>query len=238
MRDVKEIIARAIILMTISDRCAMEYSKVEGVNYSYQQREMQRNAILNWVNKHGYDEYMTKDEKNFLKLPSGKSEDFKEREFQYEAIEPLLWTLGLIGQMSSYDRYVTKDFHPILNISGQHQYESLANACHMKSKEDIYIYNEIAMLWYWRVNEKNNSKFIEENIYDIICETFGEQYKDILLKMDKKVVGETDFIVMGKRICKLTPIERQHLGKRAQWRFHAFEWIVGESAWDEIELNA
>lgn len=238
MKEIKEIISRAIILLTISDRCALESSVVEGKIYSKKQREVQRKAINDWLEKYGYTNYMTKAEIYFMGQEAGTSGDAIENQFQYEAIEPLLWSLGLVDNLTSYNQYVLEDFHPILQIGGQHNYEKLFNCCYLKSNEDIYLQKEIAMLWYWRVIEKGNPIFHNNSIKNIIVDIFGQQYEEILLNIQNFDSRQKDFVIGEHRVSDLGELEFQHLWNRAKWRYYAFEWMTGEVNWDDVELNS
>lgn len=237
MKDIKEIVARAIILLTISDRCALESSVAEGKSYSMKQREDQRLAMISWLERNGYYEYMTENEIYFMRQAAGKGDNAMEMQFQYEAIEALLWSLGLVKKLSSYDQYVLDDFHPVLQISDQHTYEKLEKSCMLRSEREISLQNKIAMLWYWRVIEGANPLFYHKSLKQIIVDAFGEEYGEILLQISGFNNEQNDFIVKRKKIAELSEMELEHLKKRAQWRYHAFEWMLSGMSWDEVELN-
>ena len=127
MKSTEEIIARAIILVCLSDRCALEENIIEGRRYTKSEREKQREAIRNWLNNTRYMEYATETEREFFdkKIGAVHKSNFLQYQVQYEAVEPCLWSLGLVNQLSDYENFVLEDFHPILQIGMNHSYEQV-----------------------------------------------------------------------------------------------------------------
>lgn len=197
MKKVKEIMARAILLVCLSDRCALEEELIEGKRYTLSEREKQREAIRNWLNHTGYLSYAIKKEKDFLNKSLGTSDKKETLQYQvqYEAVEPCLWSLGLVNGVSGYDQFVLEDFHPILQIGTDHSYEKVMQKCKLRKKREIELQKEIAMLWHWRTRETYNPIFTEESIGAVVKRTFGEQYLEILSKMECIDVNEKDFSV-------------------------------------------
>lgn len=118
MKSIKEIIVRAIILVCLSDRCALEEKMIEGKRYFISEREKQREAIRNWLDSVGYIQYATQRERDLFDKSIGKENknDILYYQVQYEAVEPCLWSLGLVNRLSDYEQFVLEDFHPILQI--------------------------------------------------------------------------------------------------------------------------
>lgn len=54
MKSKEEILKRAIILLAFADRCALEKKIIDGVRRSQNEREKQRQAILDWLSHMGY----------------------------------------------------------------------------------------------------------------------------------------------------------------------------------------
>ena len=71
MKSSEEIIARSVILLCISDRCALEKSAISGRAYSKKQREEQRMAIYKWLQNKEYTNYMTKSEMHLFEQEVG-----------------------------------------------------------------------------------------------------------------------------------------------------------------------
>ncbi|ADL52040.1 DUF4272 domain-containing protein [Clostridium cellulovorans] len=161
MKKAKEIIARSVILLCVSDRCALEKSTIGGRAYSKKQREEQRIAIYKWQQNNRYTDFMTKNEKLLFEqeVGSGNKNEILSIQVQYETIEPCLWTIGLVKKLSSYNQFVLDDFHPVLQIGMNHTLERLLDTRSLQANEDIQLQNEISMLWHWRAVECNNSIF-------------------------------------------------------------------------------
>ena len=239
MKNSNEIIARAIILLCVSDRCALEEEIICGQVYSKNQRENQRSSIYKWLENKGYLKYMTKSEIDFFEKKIGKVDKLEilDMQMQYEAIEPCLWALGLIEKLSDYNQFVITDFHPILKIGLNHTIEKIIEICNLKTKEEIFLQTEISMLWNWRIVEWNNPIFEKQNIKDIITNVFGPQYEKISEKIQQINNFQSDFMVNNKFIKNINLQEKNRIECIARYRYHSFAWIIGNDLWDEIELN-
>lgn len=239
MKNAKEIIARSVILLCVSDRCALEKSTIGGRTYSKKQREEQRLAIYKWLQNKGYSVMMTKSERSLFEqeVGSGNKNEILSIQVQYEAIEPCLWTLGLVQKLSSYDQFVLDDFHQVLQIGMNHTLERVLDASSLQADEAIQLQNEISMLWYWRSIECNNPIFKTSSTKDIVKSVFGNQYEKVLEGIQQFDNQQNDFMVNNKPFSNLNIEEKKRINCIAKWRQHAFEWIVGDEAWDEVELN-
>lgn len=156
MKSTEEIIARAIILVCLSDRCALEENIIEGRRYTRSEREKQREAIRNWLISTRYMEYATEKEGELFDKQVGAvhKNNLLQYQVQYEAVEPCLWSLGLVEQLSDYENFVLKDF-----------------------------------------------------------------------------------LVNNRLFASLSTMEKERIRMIAVWRQHAFEWIIGNDSWDEVEVN-
>lgn len=114
MKNKEEIIRRAEIVQCVSDRCSLERSSKE---HSFKERCEQRIVIADWLDYTGLYEYMENTDKLLFEKKVGNifyRKIFNENEFQCEALEPLLWSLGLISRMTSYSQYALTDFHVMM----------------------------------------------------------------------------------------------------------------------------
>jgi hypothetical protein len=239
MKIAEEIATRAIILLCLSDRCALERTTIGGRVYTLKQRDNQRKAIYKWLQDKGYNTSMTLNEKLLFEQEVGKGnkDEILSKQIQYEAIEPCLWSLELINKLSEYDRLVSEDFHPLLEIGETHSLEKLLNKCRLRVFDDIVIQKEISMLWHWRTREGNNSIFNLKPEKELIISTFGNKYMNIIDSMQEFKNDKDVFIVNNKAFNDLNSAEIYRMKIIAQWRHHAFEWIVEDKEWDEVELN-
>lgn len=239
MKKIKEIIVRAIILVCLSDRCTLEEKIIEGKRYSISEREKQREAIRNWLDSAGYMKYATQKERELFdeSLGDENKNDILHYQVQYEAVEPCLWSLGLINRLSDYEQFVLTDFHPILQIGMGHSYEKVVEKCKFREKREIELQAEIAMLWHWRAQEAYNPIFMEESIGSIVQNIFGKQYLEILSQIKYIDVNGKDFVLKNGIFANLGDKEKRYIEVISLWRHHAFEWIMGNNAWDEVEVN-
>ncbi|MCM1222933.1 MAG: DUF4272 domain-containing protein [Lachnospiraceae bacterium] len=239
MKSIKEIMVRAIILVCLSDRCALEEKIIEGRRYPISEREKQREAIRNWLDRVGYMQYATQKERDLFDKSLGKENknDILYYQVQYEAVEPCLWSLGLVNRLSDYEQFVLEDFHSILQIGIGHSYEKVVEKCKPREKREIELQTEIAMLWHWRAREAYNPIFTKESIGSIVKNTFGKQYLEILSQIAYIDINEKDFVLKNGMFADLNDDEKRHIEVISLWRHHAFEWIMGNNSWDEVEVN-
>ena len=238
MKSKEEILKRTVILLAFSDRCALEKKIIDGVSRSLNEREMQRQAIVNWLMHTGYyDSASEKEKQIFNRVITDKTnEDILFSQNDYECLEPMLWSLGLVGGLSGYDTFVIHDFHPILRFGKKHSIKSLLKSCHIVSNAQIQDCREIAMLWYWRCLEYRNGLSKLMDIKNTIYNIFGEKYIQLLHAYNQFDCGANDFVVMGKKVVELNNEEMEKLLIISERRFYAFEWMSTDAEWDNVDL--
>ena len=238
MKDLNELLKRAIILVCLSDRCAQEKNVVGGISRPFEARKQQCEAICVWLKKMGYMDDATDEERNVFEkeLHTSKDDEILRLQIDYECIEPILWTVGLVEKMSNYDLYVFTDFHPALCFGREHSLEKLIPACKIVSAEQFDEKREEAMLVYWRCLEAKSEIINEKGLDKSIGEVFGAKYVETLLKMEMYDDKKKDFIVNNKEISELAEAELSRLSTIAERRFYAFEWMAGDEKWDSVDL--
>lgn len=240
MKNLDEIIGRTECLLCIVDRCGIENEYSDGIYHSWFEREKQRGVIFNWMKDNDYVKYMTETEKSLFKKIVGNpflKRVFQEKHFEREAIEPLLWSLGIVKRLTSYDRYVLTDFHKTLNVHVPDTHKVMLEKAVLRSEEEITFQDDIAMLWHWRAIEGRNPIFKKESIKDMLLDIFGEYYKDAINKILSRQKKKQDFMIGDKYVYELNSTEVSHLFMRTKWRYHAFEWLLTDDAWDDVQLN-
>lgn len=238
MKNKKEILARAIVLLCVFDRAFLEMEKIGGKTYSFEKREEQRKKIYNWLKRMGYLQYMTSQECDAFKESVGgaRSDDIFSYRFQYEALAVLLWALRMY-EMPNGTRGVMDDFHSYLSIGANHNFDELLKSCQLRSEEELVIQTEVAMLWHWRTIEIGNMPKNGRSWGDCIKMIFGEEYEKMLSYIPQAKETPCDFLVGGKPVAELNRTEQQTLDIIAYWRHYAFEWIMGDDAWDEVSAD-
>ena len=227
MKSKEEILKRAIILLAFSDRCALEKKIIDGVSRSLNEREMQRQAIVNWLVHMGYYDSVSEKEKQVFNraITTKTNVDILSLQNDYECLEPMLWSLGLVSELSSYDKFVLRDFHPLLKFGKKHSIESLLESCSMVSDAQINDYRALSMLWYWRCLECRNGLSRKPDIKKAIYDIFGEKYIQLLHTYNQFDNVVNDFIIMGKKVIELNDEEIDILSIISERRFYAFEWL-------------
>lgn len=238
MKSKKEILKRAVALLAFTDRCALEKQIINGVRRSLNEREKQRQAIIDWLIRMEYYDSVTEKEKQvFNRLITDKTnEDILALQNDYECLEPLLWSLGLVSELDSYDRFVLHDFHSELRFGKQHSIKSILTSCCMVSNYQINKHTEIAMLWYWRCLEYRNDLYRTTDIKEAICSIFGEKYIQLLHTYNQFDNIKKDFVTNGKTVKELNDEEIKKLSIISERRFYAFEWLCTDAEWDNVDL--
>jgi len=237
MKNCENIIKRSIALVLFSDRCCLEDRIINGRAYSLEDRENQRQVIYNWLEKMEYDNYLTNEERKIFNtsIQTKPNLNIKMKLNIHETIEPLLWSIGFVTQLSDYDKYVRTDFHPILEIGVNHKLEGLIKKCNPKRDEEIVEQREVSMLWHWRA--RIGRQHLENNIDETILSIFGKDMEIYLNKIKLSKDFPKDFIALKKPYNSLSQTEVEKLEQIALWRHHTFEWITADEAWDDVDTS-
>ena len=238
MKSKNEVLKRAVCLLLFADRCALEDKFFDGIRRSLKEREEQRKIIIKWAHLKEYYNYFTENEKRIIEIPVVKATNDEVRACQndYECIEPLSWSLGLVDNLHNYDEFVLDDPHAPLKIGPKHTIEMLAESCVCRPADVIEKRREIAMLWYWRCLECRSASAKETNYKTAIKDIFGEEYIKILEDYEYFDMNRGDFVVKGKTVAELTALEIAKLEVIAERRFYAFEWLCTDGDWDNVDL--
>lgn len=238
MKSKMEIVKRAVCLLCYVDRCSLEDTVFDGIRRSLEEREKQRSIIIKWLKEKGYYAFLTNKEKEIIETPvmEETNTDVLICHSDYECIEPLLWSIGLVNSLSNYDGFILDNLHIPLKIGPKHSMEKLAEYCKSVSKKRLIEQREIAMLWYWRCLESRSSSSKMINYFDEINRTFGAKSIGILEEYELFDRNKCDFVVKGKIISELGDEELAILELIAEKRLYAFEWLCTDTEWDNIDL--
>ena len=238
MKKKEEILRRAVCLLLFADRCSLEDKIFDGIRRSLEERETQRKTIIKWLELKDYYCDLTEKEKRIIETPVVRKTNNEALFFHndYECIEPLLWSLGLIDRLSTYDEFVLDNLHIPLKISRNHTLVSLKKCCKDVSSDLVQKHREIAMLWYWRCIICRNYYSKNINLLEVIKNIFGEQYIKYLQTYEQFDNNKGDFIVKGKKVDELNDMELKKLEVIAERRFYAFEWLCTDDDWDNVDL--
>lgn len=238
MKNIEDILQRAVILLAFSDRCALEKEIINGVKRSTNEREMQRQAIINWLIRTGYYDQVSEKEKQVFITPVINKTNMEILAMQndYECLEPMLWSLGLVSELSDYGKFVMDDFHPLLKFGRDHSMKKILGNCNMVSSSKMKEFRDRSMLWYWRCLECRNSFSNTMDIKKAVYNIFGESYTQLLIAHNIFDYEANDFVVNGKIITNLTKNEIEKLSIISERRFYSFEWLCTDQEWDNVDL--
>ena len=239
MKSIDDVLKRTVCLLLFSDRCDLEDTIFNGIRRSLEEREAQRKTIIKWAQLKEYYVFFTEKEKRILETPVIRVTNDEARLYinDYECIEPLLWSIGLVDNLHNYDEFVLDNLHTPLKIGAKHTIEMLTEICTFRPIDIIEKKREIAMLWYWRCLECCNTSSKIINYINAIKDIFGEEYVKILEDYEYFDANRGDFVVKGKTISELNDLEIAKLEIIAERRFYAFEWLCTDDAWDNVDLS-
>ncbi len=239
MKSEKDILRRAIILLSLADRVILESEKCGNGNHSLLEREEQRTLIFEWLSDFGYIEFCTAEEKYIFETKIGilNKQNTLLLDFTHECIEPLLWSINLNSILSKYDKEVPRRFYNILNINENHSFDYLLSKSKLIEKDRILEKQKISLLWHWRNREAKKEIFLSENVQVIIDNVFGPEYTKITNKIDLTETNPVDFKTFSKPYYKANDNELFLLQNVAFWRHKAFNWILSDENWDDIHTN-
>jgi hypothetical protein len=155
----------------------------------------------------------------------------------YEGLEPILWSIGLVKELSPYDSFVLTDFHLVLEIGKNHSLDSLVNKVNPLLEKEVEIQKDISVLWHWRSRSGISDVFIERDSIDVINDTFGSKYNDAIKRIKFAEEHPKDFNIKSRRFNKLNDSELRMVNQITLWRHHSFEWILAEEEWQEVDTS-
>ncbi|HBI03182.1 MAG TPA: hypothetical protein DDY49_04020 [Paenibacillaceae bacterium] len=236
MKHYKSILQRIVALITFCDRCALESSVLDGEYHSVDERNEQRQRIYNWLVRHEYIDFLTKAEKRIFNttIEDIPNQNIRLMYNQYEAVEPLLWSVGLVSRLTSFEKYVLKDFHPIL-MEINEKFEDMIKENNLKDLNEIVQRRELTMLWHWRA--RVGQQKLDQNIDEIILSIFGDEMKKVIKKIKLSKEFPKDFIAFEKPYYQLSLKEIELLKNIVSWRHHAYEWITSDEEWDDVDTS-
>ena len=148
----------------------------------------------------------------------------------------MLWSLGLVNELSSYDNFVLYDFHPFLRFGKNHSIDLLLDDCYMISYTRIEDNRELSMLWYWRCLECKSNLLKSIDVKSAIHDIFGEKYIQLLTVCSQFNDAINDFMINGRKVKELSYSEIEKLTIISERRYYAFEWLSTDAEWDNIDL--
>jgi len=235
MKSIETIIGRAVILICLVDRCSLEDNQIGNNEYSLEEREIERQAIIEWINENAYSQFATQYEMNIFETPIKMKSNLKmlEEKMKYEAIEPLLWISGLIDTISDYEDFVTIDYGPVVDV-GKKDHDNIG----IVRKGRIRAINEIedscknAEIWFWRSKQWNQFPS-SQGIMHRVGFDLGSDYEAILKNRGYDLFS-VDLKIHGDYYYKIPPYEQKKIYMISKWRYYAYLWALDNSLkWED-----
>lgn len=166
--------------------------------------------------------------------------------WRIEALQVLMWALGLVSELPTYDVLATHDLLRVVPGIGDKNFLESAS---LRSLEDVRRARSTAELWHWRYRTRglieNNHPFESTpkmkkmglgSLEDIVRFTAKKSYEDGTIP---EIVDE-DFGANGKAYRDLTPDEWSTVHSVTVERHYALNWLCGyapENSWDETPTD-
>ncbi len=238
MRSTEEICIHAILSLQMGYRCASEQKFVDGKNRSRHEREKHRKDMLDWLEQTLYFDLYTEDEKKIYKTKIGlrRNNAILNEYYVVETVEPLLWSIGLVDKLTAPWKFCEDAFGDTLEVGIDHCLDSLLAKCQPKEQAEIELQRDIAMLWHWRAIEGDGLP-AKCDVKRSLQEIFGDEIQLALEGIPFSKGAYPDFLAGKKVFRNLDSDTMESIRILSRWRQHAYEWILGDDVWDEVETN-
>ena len=238
MRSTEEIYISAILSLHLSYRCINELVFIEGKNRSRHEREAHRKVMLDWLEQTHYFDLYTEAEMKIYKTKIGfrKNNAILNEYYVYETVEPLLWSIGLVDKLTAPWKFCEDAFDDTIIVGIDHCLDSVLAQCKPKELAEIELQRDMAMLWHWRAIEGDGIP-AKCDVKRSLQEIFGDGIQLALERIPFSKGAYPDFLAGKKVFRNLDSDTMESIRILSRWRQHAYEWILGDDVWDEVETN-
>lgn len=238
MKSAEQLCTRAVLSLLHTYRCGIENKFIDGKNRSLFNREKHRKTLLEWLHRNDFYDAFSNEEKEIFETRVGSKlkKQIQSQYFIEETIEPLLWCAGLVNKLTAPYRHAERNFGDILYIEHDYSLEKLLGKSKLRDQADIELQRNVSMLWHWRGIEGDNITE-SDDVKSILQEIFGVELENALEKIPFSKGKYPDFLAGKKLFRQLDAAEIATIQVISMWRQHAYEWILGDEEWDEVETN-
>lgn len=220
--------------MILSDRLVWEKPYAEGAFHTLEERQARKQLVAAWAAARSLDHAMDARDATLLSqaVDTIDPRTAASRSFEFEAVEPLLWACGFVEQLTPANRFICRDFHPLLIETPLAQ---LCRRAALRSEAELAARRDRYMLWYWRsrVGESFTAQ-AGHTVIDAIAAAFSPAEVACARKI-RRTSG--DFAVRGRPFSQLSKKERFCIGQCIRWRYHALEWVLNDETWYDTSTD-
>lgn len=241
MKTKLEIIKRSCILECLHDRASLESNLIDDKKYSLKARGKQKSLIYSFLLGIVDKSDMKDSEIKFFETKIGKTplEIYEDFYIQLESLKALMWSLGILKDLDSYDFFRDDLYYDELEFGDKNPIKKLIHKSIFRPIKEIHIQKEISMIWHWRCVEYlyyGNIEF-KENLKDIIINIFGKDYIEVMDKIQDFNIHK-DLMVGKKPFYQITQEQCREILRISTYRQHAFEWLFSEEDWDDVDVDS
>jgi len=173
-------------------------------------------------------------------------EEQVEASWRVEAVQVLMWALGLLSELPPYDEMAD---HDLLKSIPQENLLDLVASAKLRPKVEIERARDIAEFWHWRAVTQYLIESGEELEPDEKLKALGFHSYDEIVRFSASKGAEEgtippcigdDFPARGKAYRDLTPEECSEVRSIAVQRHFTLNWLYGYAPgnrWDEIPTD-
>ena len=252
MKNEKEIIKRAMAMTLISRRCLDEFREVGGVIRNQKTRQDSCKELRKWIEEKELLNIFTNDEKDIIYTNVGDNPGVVTWAFlAHDAIEPLLWTVGLADMNTPiYIRSVDHYEEVLPTMTEDFNLEEVGKGAKLRDRKEIEKKRDLAMLWQWRAIEGKQPIFKHKKLKAIIEKTFqddeltkladeiktGKWGKDFWIeKIPFRVYPGPD--IKNVSFHELPEEEMKRIQYVAEWKQKSLEWVLCDDDWDDVSAD-
>lgn len=234
LRSIDETVRRAVVLVSLVRRAAMEEANPsDGENEAFE-RETDRFELYSWSWKE-LASARTEEERDVLHTPAGElsqqqTDQCLEASFPANA---LCWTLGVVDELGPSDAQ-NVELDPLLAWSPQpwDDLDRLVKKSSLRDEVVIAQERERWELWFWRATLEEGDLEPDEDMRELVANVaVAASEAGLISERDE------DFDVNGQPFRQVEAELRSVLAERAEAYLLALNWVCGfGDSWDDVPL--
>ena len=232
LRPIDEIVRRAVLLLSLVRRAAIEPADPSSEEDDAFERETDRFELYSWAKREFADTW-AEDEHVLLSIPAGEllSDHVEHCLSAAPPANALCWSLGVVDDLTS-DDIETLPLDHLLNWASTPWDEvgRLARKASLRDEERIAQMRERWELWYWRATLDDTDLDPGEDLGELVGDVAaGASESDLVNLID------ADFGVDGQPFRSIDADQQATIAQLAEHNLIALNWVCGfGDSWESV----
>jgi hypothetical protein len=245
----KHVVASALVAppREILRQMSSQWSADESAQF-HQQAEAQRDQFWQGLRADGLWQYLSPREQNHAQstMATMTQQQQVDASWRIEAAQALMWALGMLPELPSYDRRAS---HDLLKQIPSRDVTTFVGTARLRELSELDRARGTAQLWQWRSRTRELIERGAEFPSDAKMKSAGLHSYDDIVRFTARKAAQTgtippcvgdDFPAKGKAYRDLTGEEWSEVGSITAERHFALNWLVGNAPankWDETPTD-